>query len=258
MNEPPIGTEWFRLFYPKICAALNYDQALDEASRDLLSGLLKQRKTDPEILRNLIRGRDAVLFGAGPSLDYDLNGLENWLNNTDPLIVAADGAADALYRSGLNPSIIISDLDSCSLQSLEKNSREAFVFVHAHGDNQALIRNIVPELGENIYGTTQVSSVANVTNFGGLTDGDRACYVVSEFGPSGLIIAGMDFGSNEGEYSKNKYVSGTSSLRPTKLAFGKESLEFLIQSKPEIKFVNVTKFGEEIRGAPKRDYAKIT
>ncbi|MHB1869159.1 MAG: 6-hydroxymethylpterin diphosphokinase MptE-like protein, partial [Nitrososphaerales archaeon] len=166
--------------------------------------------------------------------------------------------ADALNEAGITPSIIVSDLDSCSQENLEIGSQEGLVLVHAHGDNMNLIEKIVPKLGSKLYGTTQVSSVSRVTNFGGLTDGDRACFVMSYLAPSSIIIAGMDFGGTEGKHSKNRYVVGTSPLRPSKLQWGKRSLEFLIQSRPEIRFANATKHGEEIVGAPKVSYEKIT
>ncbi len=258
MKVQSLGDEWFRTFYPKIRDLLGYNQTRDERSRDLLANLLSKKVQSFDTIQQLIQNKPVVMLGAGPSLESDLNGLANFMKKGHPTIVAADGASDALYESGITPSIIVSDLDNCSMKSLEMGSRDGYVFAHAHGDNMPLVKKVVPKLGSNVFGTTQVSSVKNVTNFGGLTDGDRACFVISYFEPSSIIIAGMDFGTSEGSYSKNKYSSGNNSLRPTKLSLGKESLEFLIGSRPEIKFFNATKFGEEIRGAPKVEYSRVT
>ena len=196
MKAQSLGDEWFRTFYPKIRDLLGYDQARDEQSRDLLATLLSGRKV-PSFgsIQELIQNEPVVMLGAGPSLESDLNGLKNFMKKRRPTIVAADGAADALYESGITPSIIVSDLDSCSLKSLEMGSRDGHVFAHAHGDNIPLVEKVLPKLGSNVFGTTQVSSVRNVMNFGGLTDGDRACFVITHFEPSSIIIAGMDFGT---------------------------------------------------------------
>ncbi|MGA2876001.1 MAG: 6-hydroxymethylpterin diphosphokinase MptE-like protein [Nitrososphaerales archaeon] len=259
MKAQSLGDEWFSTVYPKIRDVLGYNQTRDEQSRDLLSTLLAKNKAPSfDLIQQLIQNKQILMLGAGPSLESDLSGLTKFMKECRPTLVAADGAADALYETGITPSIIVSDLDSCSLRSLEMCSREGYIFAHAHGDNMPLIEKVIPALGSNVFGTTQVSSVGNVTNFGGLTDGDRACFVISYFEPSSIIIAGMDFGTSEGSYSKNKYSSGDNPLRPTKLSLGRESLEFLIRSQPKIKFLNVTKFGEEIRGAPKVEYSTIT
>ena len=259
MHGQSLGDEWFRSYYPRIRDSLKYAQARDEESRDLLSDLLAAKGISPlEKQMQAIQRKTIAIFGAGPSLDSDLEGLVHFVKRAIPIIVAADGAADVLNEAGMNPSIIVSDLDSCSQESLEICSQEGLVLVHAHGDNISLIEKIVPKLGSKLYGTTQVSSVSLVTNFGGLTDGDRACFVMSYFEPSSIIIAGMDFGGAEGKHSKNRYVVGTNPQRPSKLQWGKRSLEFLIQSRPDIRFANATKYGEEIAGAPKVSYEKIT
>jgi 2-amino-4-hydroxy-6-hydroxymethyldihydropteridine diphosphokinase len=259
MKAQSLGDEWFSTFYPRIRDLLGYDQARDEQSRDLLATLLSKRKAPTfGSIHQLIQNKPVLMLGAGPSLESDLSGLTNFMKKWRPAVVAADGAADALYETGITPSFVVSDLDSCSLKSLEMCSREGYIFAHAHGDNMPLIEKIIPALGSNVFGTTQVSSVSNVTNFGGLTDGDRACFVISYFEPSSIIIAGMDFGTSEGSYSKNKHSSGDNPLRPTKLSLGRESLEFLIRSQPKIKFLNVTKFGKEILGAPRVEYSRIT
>ena len=259
MQELSLGEEWFRTYYHTIRGSLNYNQTRDEESRDLLSHLLSLHEIIlPEFHLQSKQKKRIVMFGAGPSLDSDLEGLEDFIKKASPTIVAADGAADALYESDIYASIIVSDLDSCSLKNLESNSRDGLVFAHAHGDNMSLIEEIIPKLGPKLYGTTQVSSANRVTNFGGLTDGDRACFILSYFEPSSIILAGMDFGKEEGVRSKNRNDDGTNLQRHSKLQWGKRSLEFLIRSRPEIRFLNATKYGEEIAGAPKVTYDKIT
>jgi uncharacterized Rossmann fold enzyme len=255
----PIGEKWLRTFYPRICAALSYSKQKDENSRDLLSELLVSKTpVAPAVPFGKMRRSSIVMFGAGPSLENDLRGVSTFINESEPVVIAADGAADALYESDIKPSIIVSDLDSCSLETLKRASRESFVFVHAHGDNTALISRIVPELGNSIAGTTQAASVPNVLNYGGLTDGDRACFIATTFEPALVILAGMNFGSTEGKYSKNKYSSVFNPLRASKLAWGKASLEFLVRERPEIRFLDASKGGEIVEGIPRVSYRELT
>ncbi|MDG6906333.1 MAG: DUF115 domain-containing protein [Nitrososphaerota archaeon] len=238
---------------------LGFDKSRDEEARDVLSNLLTTEKAELiQKVSDKIMGKEVIMFGAGPSLESDIKGLYEFVNQRHPTVVAADGAADALYVNSIIPSIVVSDLDSCTQNNLERCSHEGLVFVHAHGDNTQLVKRIVPSLGSNVIGTTQVSSVANVTNYGGLTDGDRACFVVCDFHPLALIVAGMDFGKIEGRYSVSKHNQIQNLNRPTKLTIGRESLEFLIKSRPEIRYQNVTKFGEEIKGARRVNYSQVT
>jgi 2-amino-4-hydroxy-6-hydroxymethyldihydropteridine diphosphokinase len=255
-----LGEEWFETMYPKISVSLGYEQSGDERTRDLLSELLSRRKkhVSPAALSSLIKGKTAIMFGAGPSLASDIKGIASFIEKRNPLVVAADGAADALYDSGITPSIIVSDLDSCSEKNLVRNSNEGYVFVHAHGDNYWLVETIVPRLEDKISGTTQVASTSSVVNYGGLTDGDRACFILSSSDPKIIIIAGMDLGEKEGEFSKSRQSSATNPQRANKLAWGKASIEFLVRRRPDIRFLNVTKYGQEISAIPKVSYEQLT
>lgn len=251
-----LGDTWYRKFHDRIASSLKIDAGRDRISRDILSKLLNQfdRERILEALRPILYNQVAFVFGAGPSLDSDIAGVKDAIDRNRPVIVAADGAADALYEVGLEPRMLVTDLDSCSLESLQLNSRHGCVFVHAHGDNIELVRRVVPSLGSNTFGTTQVESVRNVWNFGGFTDGDRACYVANYFSPSCIVIAGMDFGSEEGHHSKSRYEKYANPNRRTKMIWGKKSLEFLVQKRPDIRFLNITKFGEELDGVEKKSY----
>lgn len=259
MKNYSLGENWFDLYYDKIQQSLGYSRERDAYSRDALTVILSSKQiAEPDVLQDILKDQTVVMLGAGPSLDYDIQGLSSFLEDEKVTIVAADGAADAMYKIGLAPSVIVSDLDSCSPEILCRNSNEGYVFAHAHGDNVELVKKIVPELGLRVFGTTQVSSVNRVVNFGGLTDGDRACYVASSYDPSAIIIAGMDFGIQEGDYSKNRYENKPSSLRQIKLAWGKSSLEYLVQKRRDIEFYNVTRFGQEIAGVKRLSYSEAT
>ncbi|MHB8565970.1 MAG: 6-hydroxymethylpterin diphosphokinase MptE-like protein [Nitrososphaerales archaeon] len=260
----PLGELWYLQFYREIIESLDLSEERDIQSRDLLSRILEEKQ--PEFQYNTleakIKSNLAVLIGAGPSLKSDLSGLEGFISSTRPFIAAADGAADALSEMGVEPDVILTDLDSCSESLLVEKSRSGTgVVVHAHGDNIELTERIVKKLGTNLFGTTQATPLQNVHNIGGFTDGDRSCYFLSHFEPRVIIIAGMDFGVKEGEYSKSRVplrASPLADFKRRKLEWGKVSLEFLIQSCPAISFINVTKWGEEIKGAEKLDYSQLS
>jgi len=255
-----IGENWLRIFYDPICVSIGLDQKADVESRDTLCSLLLREGENPQELfkktRTAIQGNECAVFGAGPSLEEDLRGLQDYILVKHPVIVAADGAADALYQAGVAPDVMVSDLDSCTFQSLEKCSKKGVVFVHAHGDNIDLVRAIVPKLALNKIGTTQVETRPPAYNFGGFTDGDRACYVTSFFNPTRVVISGMDFGVEEGKFSVNRHGRPRNPRRPLKLEWGKKSLEFLIENAPT-RFVNVTLRGVDIKGARKIPYAEV-
>jgi len=203
-----LGRSWYDGFYQNIIDSLGYDSRADGRSAGILSSLLssRNRPTDFIFLRKMFKGNSTVVFGAGPSLKADLEGLEEFIVQRKPVVVAADGAADALVDVGIISSIIVTDLDSCSETSLRIVNENGSVFAHAHGDNISLLEFIIPKLTTNVYGTCQSIPKFLVRNFGGFTDGDRACYVSCFFSPSRIILGGMDFDcSTEGTYLVNRY-----------------------------------------------------
>jgi 2-amino-4-hydroxy-6-hydroxymethyldihydropteridine diphosphokinase len=254
------GELWKETFYAKIRDSLGFSEKADRESRDLLLSLLSDDSLEARLqkVEASIKGKSVVVFGAGPSLVSDLHGLKGCISEKDSALIAADGAADALKDFQLQPDLVVSDLDSCSLETLQSSARTAFLFVHAHGNNMNLVRTIIPQIkATNIFGTTQVESAGSVHNYGGFTDGDRACYIAASFSPASVTLAGMDFGKKEGNYSISKYHSEINPKRPLKLEWGKKSLEFLIGNRKEIRFRNVTKFGEEIQRAQKIMYDEL-
>ncbi|HZW56388.1 MAG TPA: 6-hydroxymethylpterin diphosphokinase MptE-like protein [Nitrososphaerales archaeon] len=270
----PLGKEWYEKFYVRIRDSLNLSERADTRSRDLLSRLLTEKGSNTEygkiaLLKEQSRKKRkrTVVFGAGPSLEEDLAGLCEFVKHesNNLFVVAADGAADGLISEGIEPQILVSDLDSCSERVLidQSTKKEDYcLLVHAHGDNMSLISRIAPLLGRgNVLGTTQVLPLENVQNVGGFTDGDRACYLAAAFlHPEQIIIAGMDFGRVEGRFSRAR--SGASGISEDwkfrKLEFGRESLEYLItRCHGEIDFVNVTSKGTEINGARHSSYSEI-
>jgi uncharacterized Rossmann fold enzyme len=266
--DSPLGKDWLRTFYGEISSTMGYSRESDEISRDELSFLINEKFAKPfdEAFNDLclrFRGKNSIVFGAGPSLENDIMGLYPVARKAKNLIIAADGAADLLLNANIVPHITVSDLDSCSEQTLVSLSKERSLFVHAHGDNTNLLKELVPKMGSNLLGTTQVSSIKKVRNLGGFMDGDRACYLATYFEPQMIVFAGMDFQylpqTNEFQRRSLDKNQGSEEIqtRKKKFNFGKYSLEFLIQKKTGIRFVNSTSSDLRIHGVENLDTSKI-
>jgi hypothetical protein len=218
------------------------DEKADEGAARVLNNLL----SNPNIqgLMNLIHERDCIVFGAGPSLDIDLEKLER-IGYLNKVLVAANGATSAVleYR---NPEVIVTDLDGTVENQLEAWRRGAWLIIHAHGDNIAQVRTILPELKERVIGTTQVEPFGKLFNFGGFTDGDRAAFMSHELGASRIYLAGMDLGTEIGRHSGDKGAG----RKLVKLDICKELLAWLA-GELGAKLINLTAKGEDIPNVPR-------
>lgn len=259
------GQIWYDIFYHDVIQSLGLSEHRDIESRDLLSNILKDKEATMDLteIQRTIRSKKTLLVGAGPSAESDILGLAEWIDKERPFIASADGATDALLSHSIEPDVILTDLDSCSEKVLvDKSANGTPIVVHSHGDNIGLIEKIVPRLGSNILGSTQVLPIDNVVNTGGFTDGDRSAYFLAHFYPKVIVISGMDFGPIEGSFSKSRVKTtqdnGVKDFRKIKLEWGKRSLEYLISQRPVIEFFNVTRWGVDIAGARRVEYAQIT
>lgn len=234
--------ELWRPWYDRVVEQLGLDRKADENAAKMLDEILPE----PQIkgLENLLRGRECIVFGAGPPLDADLEKLERtgYLNKT---LIAADGATSAVLKYR-NPEVIVTDLDGAVDDQLEAWRRGSWLIVHAHGDNVAQVRKVAPMLREHVIGTTQVEPFGKLFNLGGFTDGDRAAFMAHELGASKIYLAGMDLGSEIGKYSGHKNIG----RKLIKFGICKELLTWLATELGAPVF-NLTSAGEEIPGVPK-------
>ncbi len=69
-------------------------------------------------LRTALRGKQAVVVVRGPGYERDLDALRPYLREARPVLIAVDGAADALLQRGLKPHLIVGDMDSVSERGL--------------------------------------------------------------------------------------------------------------------------------------------
>jgi len=97
--------------------------------RDLLLGGIGL----PEI-ETPIAGRDAVVVIRGREFRQDLLTLRGYIADMKPVLIAVDGAADAMIEESLVPDLIIGDMDSVSTGALTCGAE---VVVHAYPDGRA-------------------------------------------------------------------------------------------------------------------------
>lgn len=214
--------DWFP-YYQGIRAEFGYSTEKDQEAAKILSDMIKKKALDPKVLQKKIKGKNVIVVGAGPSLE-DVKVLKYVKKNKKFVKIAADGAVQFLIENKIKPDIVVTDLDGnpASLQKAEKNG--AVMVVHAHGDNTAMLKRLVPKF-KKLVGSTQVMPVENVHNFGGFTDGDRSVFLAEEFGAKKIVLVGMDFGNSIGRYSKKKIKDAA--LKKQKMEAGRRLLEML-------------------------------
>jgi uncharacterized Rossmann fold enzyme len=201
-------SEWLPI-YNQILKDFKFSRESDEASAELLKEVLRSKNIITiDELGKLIAGKVVYVFGAGPELDIDIkNVFEN--TNGDFVTIAADGATSAFIKLGKYPDIIVSDLDGYMPHQLKANKSGSILLIHAHGDNVQALKEWVPMVEGKVLGTTQAQPdiKANVHNFGGFTDGDRAAFLAAHFKAKRINLVSFNF-REIGKYSF-KYNSKT-------------------------------------------------
>ncbi len=76
-----------------------------------------------------LRGRHALIVVRGEGYKEDLALLRPYLRDVRPVVIAVDGAADALLAAGHRPDVILGDMDSVSDAALRCGAQ---VIVHAY------------------------------------------------------------------------------------------------------------------------------
>jgi uncharacterized Rossmann fold enzyme len=185
-------------YYKAIVQSMGYDRDRDEIVAHQLSNMLEtmQDQIAPlDRLRELLELKHVFVFGDGPTLGNDIQGFD--FRSTK---VAADGATSKLMEVGIRPDIIVTDLDGRVEDQVEANREGAIVLIHAHGDNQDLVKKWVPRFEGPIIGTTQSTPIDWVHNFGGFTDGDRCAFLCDHFNSASIILVAFNFDDTDQEY----------------------------------------------------------
>lgn len=114
-------------------------EELEAFSRNTMTYLAQERDlflsgAGVPLTRTAFDGRHALVVVRGYDYKRDLQILRGYISEVKPVIVAVDGAADALLEEGFRPDIIIGDMDSVSTAALTSGAE---VIVHAYPDGRA-------------------------------------------------------------------------------------------------------------------------
>lgn len=171
--------------YAAILADFGYDRRADEEARDYLA----TKTTSFDLARLALAGKTVAIAGGGPSLSDEFA-----MVRTADAVIAASGAAALLRDAGFSITAMTTDLDKTPETACRLAAVGIPVVIHAHGDNQGLLREILPTIRrEAVLPTTQAEPVGPVRNFGGFTDGDRAAFLADALGAERLVFPGWDF-----------------------------------------------------------------
>jgi len=188
--------------YKKIAEDFKYPLEKEVRSAEVLNKLIKNDKSSVfNKLKCLINDNHVVVFGAGPSLDISLQKHKKYYY--DKIKIVADGATTALLKCGVQPDIIVTDLDGKISDQINANRNGSVAVLHAHGDNMLKIKRFTKKFQNNVIGTVQINPgpFKNLYNFGGFTDGDRAIFIADHFQAKTISLMGFDLNSKIGNYS---------------------------------------------------------
>lgn len=208
--------EWEPI-YAKIVNDFSFSVENDEKAAGILNKLIEKKNLcSIDKLRQLIKDKEVVVFGAGPSLEPLIDKHKGKLSNK--IKIVADGATSALLKHNIQPNVITTDLDGLVFDQIKANNNGSIVVVHAHGDNIDTIKKFVEKFKGEIVGTTQSNPdpYNNLYNFGGFTDGDRAVFLADHFHAKKISLIGFDYKTGIGKYSYAENKDKTTKLRKLK------------------------------------------
>jgi len=231
--------------YSEIIREFGYNEKHDTESAIILNSIIRKQVAIKKI-KDEIKGKSVFVIGAGPSLSLAIPILKNFEKTVK---IVADSAVKPLVENGINPDIVITDLDGDEDSLIKVGKTDSIIIVHAHGDNIAKL--CLVENFNNSIGTTQSKPFKKIQNFGGFTDGDRAVFLASYFDAKKIILFGMDFGEIIGKYSKTKKQERKTKLK--KLRKAKSLLEWLAKKSRSQLFTT----SSAIEGFEKISYDKV-
>ncbi len=109
--------------------------------RELLSGRIQLPRFATDF-----RDRSVLLVVRGVGHQRDLRALRPFIRDKRPLVLAVDGAADAVLEAGLRADMIVGDMDSASEQALRSGAE---LVVHSYPDGRAPGRHRLEQMGQH-------------------------------------------------------------------------------------------------------------
>lgn len=213
--------------YDSICGEFGFDKGRDVQSASLLADILKSRGVAGLASVKGKVPRTVVVCGGSASLRDEVSSM-----SVEGYVVSADSATSALLEAGLEPHMIVTDLDGIVEDQVDLNAKGVPVFVHAHGDNQQAIRCYVPRFSGTVIGTCQCPPPEGLYNFGGFTDGDRAACICAALGAREIQLVGFDFDNPSDKSGKRRDV------KRRKLVWAKRILDELSSEGVRIRRLN--------------------
>ncbi len=205
-------TTWLKYWYPAICDFLSISPKSDLNAVKEINSLfeINSRNKEKELI-NQLKGKIAIIVAPGNSLSKEVakKVRKMLIDNTNAVLIAVDGATSFLLENGLNPGIIISDLDGCVEDQIKAQKSGSILIVHIHGDNVDQAKRYLPKItktGHFLF-STQSEELGGFRNFLGFTDGDRAVCFSANYSIKEVILFGYDFGKEIGKYSKVKTIT---------------------------------------------------
>lgn len=250
--------EW-EPFYRAILTEFGYDPEADERAAASLASRLRPRGPAVELawkgLERRFRAKEVLVLGAADSARDELVRQPAGL----PL-VAADGATTAALEAGRVPDLIVSDLDGRVEDQVAAVARGAVIAIHAHGDNVPAVERWFGAFEpDRVVGTSQCRATGPLRNYGGFTDGDRACFVAHGLGATRLRLVGFATNARPGRYT------GTfdPTTKPRKLAWAERLIGWLrergaLVGEPSRPQATVGRPAAPPRGAPREGTAPRT
>jgi uncharacterized membrane-anchored protein len=153
--------------------------------------------------RTEFRDRHVLIVVRGTTYRSDLRALRAYIGDVRPVLVGVDGGADALLEAGLEPDLILGDMDSASDTAL---SSGAELVVHAYPDGRAPGTERLSELGLDHL---RIPASA--------TSQDVAMLLAYEKGAALIVMVGAHFNLTE---FLDKDRAGMSSTFLTRLRVG--------------------------------------
>src|SRR6266511_2619817 len=101
-------------------------------------------RVDFPATRTEFRDRHVLIVVRGTTHHKDLRTLRAYIQDVRPLLVGVDGGADALLEAGLQPDVILGDMDSASDRALRGGAE---LIVHGYPDGRAPGRDRLERLG---------------------------------------------------------------------------------------------------------------
>ena len=194
---------------------LKLGEALEAFAENTMSHIREERellggRLDLPEFSTTFRDRPCLIVVRGVDHQKDLRILRPYVRDQRPVIVAVDGGADAILEQGLEPDMIVGDMDSASDTALRSGAE---LVVHAYPDGRAPGRERVDRLGLP-YKVVPAPA----------TSEDVAMLIASEKGAELIVMVGSHFNLME-FLDKNR--QGMSSTFLTRLRI----VEILVDAK---------------------------